>query len=346
MALFTQDVIGIDMGSAATAVYVDGMGVCLREPTMMLVSREDMRQVAALGEDANRLADRAPEDLVGMPPVRDGAVTDIDLAALMLLAMAEKAAGRKKPMEKGRLLVSASTGLTHVEHAALLSAARLTGAKRVTAVNSSVAAAIGAGMDVSGPSAQLICDIGGGTAEIAVLCLGGVAASRTVRSAGMGFDEDIIRYLRAKRGVSVGDRTAEDVKRTVGSAVLPQEGSPGDTTVVRGRDLKTGRPTEISVTAREIAEALGYSVDCLVSAVQDVLLHLPAEFAGDIQKTGIRLTGGGSLLSGLKDAIAERTGLEVKLTQAPQDDVASGLGVIGCDESLLRECVAAGCAVE
>lgn len=346
MAIFNQDIIGIDMGTSSTAVYADGLGVCLREPTQMLVSKDDVRQVAAIGEDANRLADRAPEGIIAVPPVRDGAITDIDLAALMMLAMAEKAAGRKKPTEKGRLLVSASTGLTHVEHAALLSAARLTGAKRIAAVNSSVAAAIGAGMDISEAPAALLVDLGGGCTEIAVLSLSGVAASRTMRSAGMHFDEAIARYMRVHKGLCVGARTAEEIKKTVGSALPPPEGSTGDITRVRGRDLKTGRPMEMSVNAREIYEALRESVRVLVSAVQDVLISLPAEFAGDIKKTGIRLTGGCSLLSGLSEAIAEETDLSVEITAAPQDDVANGLGVIGRDERLLRELIAAGAAVE
>lgn len=346
MAIFNQDIIGIDMGSAATAVYVDGLGVCLREPTQMLVSKEDVRQVAALGEEANRLADRAPESIIAMPPVRDSAVTDIDLAALMMLAMAEKATGRKKPMEKGRLLVSAPTGLTHVEHAALLSAANLTGAKRVVAVNSSVAAAIGAGMDVSGAQAMLLVDLGGGATEIAVLALSGVAASRSLRTAGMHFDEAIIRYMRTHKGISIGARTAEEIKKTVGSALPPPEGSTGDITRVRGRELKTGRPMEISVNAREISEALRESIKVLISAVQDVLIRLPEEYAADIRQSGIRLTGGCALLSGLTEALAEETGLTVEVTQTPQDDVAAGLGVIGRDERLLRELIAAGSAIE
>lgn len=346
MAIFNSDIIGIDMGSAATAVYIDGLGVCLREPTQMLVSREDMRQVAAIGEEASRYADRAPEEIIAMPPVRDSAVTDIDLAALMMLAMAEKAAGRKKPMEKGRLLVSAATGLTHVEHAALLSAARLTGAKRVTAINSSVAAAIGAGLDVSEPQAVLLVDLGGGATEIAVLALSGVAASRSLRTAGLHFDEAIIRYMRTHKGLSIGARTAEEIKKTVGSALPPPEGSTGDITRVRGRDLKSGRPMELSVNAREISDALRESIKVLISAVQDVLIRLPAEYAADIKKSGIRLTGGCALLSGLTEALSAETGLPVEVTQSPQDDVANGLGAIGRDERLLRELIAAGSAVE
>ncbi len=346
MAIFNQDIIGIDMGSAATAVYVDGLGVCLREPSMMLISKEDMRQVAAIGEDANRLADRVTDEVLAYAPVKDGAVTDVDLAALMLLAMAEKAAGRKKPMEKGKLLVSASTGLTHVEHAALLSAARLTGAKRVIAVNSSVAAAIGAGMDVAEIPATLLVDLGGGATEIAILSLSGVAASRTIRSAGMHFDEAIVRYMRVRKGLSIGARTAEEIKKTVGCALPPPEGSTGDIARVRGRDLKTGRPMELSVSAREIHEALRESIKVLVSAVQDVLINLPEEFAGDIKKSGIRLTGGCAQLSGLCEALAEETGLAVEISAAPQDDVAAGLGAIGRDERLLRELIASGAAVE
>lgn len=346
MAIFTQELIGIDMGTAATAVYVDGLGVCLREPTQMLVSREDIHKVAALGEEANRIADRVQDDIIAYPPIKDTAVTDIDLAALMMLAMAEKASGRKKPMEKGKLLVSASTGLTHVEHAALLSAARLTGAKRAIAVNSSIAAAIGTGMDVTQIPAALLIDFGGGATEIAVISLSGVAASRTIRSAGLHFDEAIARYMRVHKGLSIGPRTAEDIKKTVGSALPPPEASTGDITRVRGRDLKTGRPAEMSVTAREIHEALRESVRVLVSAVQDVVINLPEEFAADISRNGIQITGGCARLSGLREALAEETGLSVALTDAPQDDVAVGLGLIGRDERLLQELITAGAAVE
>lgn len=346
MALFSQDVVGVDMGTSATAVYIESMGVCLREPTQMLVSREDIRKVAFLGEEAGRLTERAPEGLVSMPPVRDGAVTDIDLAALMLLAMAEKAAGRKKPMEKGLLLVNSPTGLTHVEHAALLSAARLTGAKRVAAVDSALAAAIGAEMDVSGPQAKLLIDIGGGTTEIAVLSLGGVAASRCLRSAGMQFDEAIVRWMRSGKGVSISYRAAEEIKRTVGSALLPPEGSTGDVTRVRGRDLRTGKPTEVSVNAQEIAGALRESVAVIIGAIQDALICLPSEFAADIAGGGVRLTGGCALLAGLPEAIAEQTGLPVSVTDTPQDDVANGLGKIGSDDRLLRELLASGAATE
>jgi len=162
----------------------------------------------------------------------------------------------------------------------------------------------------------------------------------------MHFDEAIIRYMRAHKGLSIGARTAEEIKKTVGSALPPPDGSTGDITRVRGRDLKTGKPMEMSVNAREIHEALSESIKVLVSAVQDVLIRLPEEFAADIKASGIRLTGGCALLSGLSEAIAEETGLSVEISSAPQDDVANGLGVIGHDERLLRELIAAGAAVE
>ncbi|MBO4367489.1 MAG: rod shape-determining protein [Clostridia bacterium] len=346
MAIFSQDLVAVDMGSSATSVYVDGLGVCLREPTQLVVSKEDIRQVAAIGEDARRMYGILPPDLMFMPPVVDTAVTDTDLAALTMLALAEKAAGRKKPADKGRFMVSAATGLTHVEHAALLAACRLTGSRRITAVNSSIAAAVGAGLDITEPKGVLLVDMGGGATEIAIMSLGAVAASRTIRSGCMNFDKAIIRYMRAKRGISISPISAEEIKKTVGSAILPPEHSTGDVTRVAGRDLKTGKPCEVTVTAREVSGAIRLCIDELISSIQDVLISLPSEFAGDIKKSGIYLSGGCANLSGLSDEISARCDLKCHMTSTPQDDVANGLGVIGSNEALLRELITAGSCVE
>lgn len=345
MALFVQDMIALDPGSATTSVYVDGKGVCLREPTAMLVSKEDSHQVAAIGEEAARLIGKHPEGIVSMPPVLDGAVTDTDLAALLLLALSEKASGRKKPSEKGRLLVSAAPGLTPVEHAALTQAVRLTGAKRIAVVNSAIAGAIGADIDITKPNGVLWVDLGAGCAEVSVLSSCAVAATRTMRTGSMQFDETIVRYMRSAHGVSVSMRAAEEIKKCVGSAIEPPAGS-GDTTRVYGRDLTTGKPVEISVNAREIAGALRVCVDMIIGAIRDVLIRLPAEFSADIRADGIHLSGGCSLLNGLTDAITAATGLPVHRTQEPQDDVVNGLARIGRDESLLHDLIAAGSAIE
>ena len=380
MGFFTGEGIAIDLGSANTTIYLENEGIVLREPTSVLTLLDDPAAVLAVGGDAYAMSGRGGEQTLLQFPVMDGAVTDADLAALVMIALAEKATGRRKPMEKAQLLVSMSQGLTKVEREALLQAIRITGAKRSVAVKTPLAAALGAGLTVDQPRGSMVVVLGGGVTEIAVLSMNAIVAARSMRTGLLSMDEAIVRYMRRKKGVIIGLSTAEDLKCDIGSAALPeqdedlddlleadlpeedkpqregegqdgpnsQEGAvpQGEKALLKGRDVKTGKPTTVTVTTRDIALALREPVRLLLDAVKDALGRMPKELAGDILETGITLSGGGALLRGLAPLLAERAGLPVSVGEHPHEDVILGLGMLAGDEKLLRGALQAGSAQE
>ena len=380
MVFFTGEGIAIDLGSATTTISLETEGIGLREPTSVLTLLDDPAAVLAVGGDAYAMSGRGGEQTLLQFPVMDGAVTDADLAALLMIALAEKATGRRKPMEKAQLLVSMSQGLTKVEREALLQAIRITGAKRSVAVKTPLAAALGAGLTVDQPRGSMVVVLGGGVTEIAVLSMNAIVAARSMRTGLLSMDEAIVRYMRRKKGVIIGLSTAEDLKCDIGSAALPEqdedlddlleadlpeEDKPqregegqdgpnsqeeavpqGEKALLKGRDVKTGKPTTVTVTTRDIALALREPVRLLLDAVKDALGRMPKELAGDILEAGITLSGGGALLRGLAPLLAERAGLPVSVGEHPHEDVILGLGMLAGDEKLLRGALQAGSAQE
>lgn len=373
MGLFSGNAIGIDLGSSFTSIYLSGQGLALREPTCILTLRDDAQAVLAVGDEARAMLGRTAEDTLLMSPVVDGAVTDADAATLLMLALTEKATGRRKPMEKGQLFVSMSQGLTRVEHQALEQAARQTGAKRPILVRTPLAAALGAGVDVEKPRGVMVVVLGGGTTEIAVLSMCAVVAARSMRTGSLSMDEAIVRYVRRKKGLIVGLRTAEDLKCDIGSAALPdydseqdedeeedvdaageeaadesaeKEPPQGEHVLLRGRDAKTGKPATVAITTRDIALALREPVRVLIDAMRDALSRVPPDLAGDIAEEGVHLCGGGALLDGLAALLAEKLGIPVTVSEHPQDDVLMGIGRLSDDDRLRRQAVEAGSVEE
>lgn len=369
MGFFTGEGIAIDLGSANTTVYLENEGIVLREPTSVLTLSDDPTAVLAVGGDAYAMSGRGGGQTMMQAPVMDGAVTDADLAALLMLTLAEKATGRRRPMEKAQLLVSMSQGLTKVEREALLQAVRMTGAKRSIAVKTPLAAALGAGLTVDQPRGSMVVVLGAGVTEIAVISMNAIVAARCMRSGMLSMDEAIVRYLRREKGVIIGLSTAEDLKCDIGSAQLPQEDEDldqlldeepprpqaeaaeddqpqGEKALLKGRDVKTGKPVTVTVSTLDIALALREPVRVLVDAVRDALGRMPSELGCDILEAGITLSGGGALLSNLAPLLAERAGLPVSVGEHPHEDVILGLGMLAGDEKLLRGALEAGSALE
>lgn len=368
MGLFSGNTIAIDLGSSFTAIYLSGQGIALREPTSILTLREDAQSVVAVGEEAYRMLGRTAEETVLMSPVIDGAVTDVDAATLLMLALAEKAAGRRKPMEKGQLFVGMSQGLTRVEHGALEQAARQTGAKRPILVRAPLAAALGAGLDADQPRGRMVVVLGGGTTEIAVISMNAVVAARSMRTGCFSMDEAIVRYVRRKKGLIIGPRTAEDLKCDIGSATLPdydaededlpdapdeageeaaaEAGPQGEKVLLKGRDAKTGKPRTVPITTRDVALALKEPVRLLIDAMHDALSRTPPELAGDVKEEGVHLSGGGALLEGLAPLLSEKLEVPVTVSEHPQDDVLLGIARLSDDDKLRNLAVEAGTVEE
>ena len=334
--------LGIDLGSANTAVCLPGQGVALREASYVLTLEQNENEVLAIGDDAKALLGRTDEEAALIAPILDGAVADIDLAA-MLAYTGEEALSRRRALEKARAATAISPGATKVERAALLRAMALTGARRTLVVKSPVAAAVGAGVEFHEPHGVMQIVLGGSTTEISVLSLNGIVAARSMRTGGNAMDEAVVRYLRREKGIVIGVRTAEDLKMDLGSATEPEE----DTTVrVKGRSVHTGRPETIEITNRDIYLALRAPVELLVDAIKDALANTPAELAGDLMDKGIHLSGGGALLSGLNQLLHEATQLPVITSDLPQDDVAMGLARISAEERVIARLAATGALVE
>lgn len=348
MGFFTGEGIAIDLGTANTTIYLEKEGIVLREPTSVLTLADESASVLAVGSHAYRMRGRTNEETMMQSPVMDGAVTDSELAALLILALAEKATGRRRPMEKAQLLVSMSQGLTKVEREALLATVRMTGAKRSAVVKTPLAAALGAGLTVNQPRGVMVVVLGAGVTEIAVISMSAIVAARSMRTGFLHMDEAIVRYLRREKGILIGLSTAEDLKCDIGSALVPPEEEEGEEeteiVLLKGRDVKTGKPLTVNVTARDIALALQDNVELLLDAIQDALGRMPSELAGDILDNGILLSGGGALLKGLAERLAERTGLTVRVGEHPHEDVILGLGMLAEDEQLLRSALDGGSA--
>lgn len=313
--------IGIDLGTASILVYIKGRGVVLKEPSVVAFDR-DTNQIKAIGEEARLMIGRTPGNIVAVRPLRQGVISDYTVTEKMLKYFIKKAVG-KKTLRKPRISVCIPSGATEVEKKAVEDATYQAGAREVTIIEEPVAAAIGAGIDISKACGNMIVDIGGGTSDIAVISLGGTVVSTSVKVAGDDFDEAIVRYMRKKHNLLIGERTAEDIKINIGCADKRPEMATMD---VRGRNLVTGLPKTITITSDETLEALREPAMSIVDAVHSVLEKTPPELAADIYDRGIVMTGGGSLLSGLDTLIEEKTGINTMIAEEPMTAVAIGTG--------------------
>ena len=313
--------IGIDLGTASVLVYIKGKGVVLKEPSVVAFDR-DTNKIKAIGEEARLMLGRTPGNIVAVRPSRQGVISDYTVTEKMLKYFITKALGKTR-FRKPRVSVCVPSQVTEVEKKAVEDATYAAGARDVAIIEEPIAAAIGAGIDISRPCGNMIVDIGGGTSDIAVISLGGTVVSTSVKIAGDDFDDAIVRYMRKKHNLLIGERTAEEIKIKIGSAYRRPEPVSME---VRGRNLVTGLPKTITVTSEETEEALREPTSQIVEAVHSVLERTPPELAADIADRGIVLTGGGCLLYGLEELIEEKTGITTMTAEDPMTAVAIGTG--------------------
>lgn len=323
--MFSKD-IGIDLGTANTLVYMRGKGIIIREPSVVAVDVK-MDRVRYVGQEAKDVIGRTPGSIVAVRPLKDGVIADFDMTTSMLQEFIRKALkGRAFAGSRVRVIICIPSGVTAVERRAVKEATQNAGAKRVSIIEEPMAAAIGAGLPVADPTGSMIVDIGGGTSEVAVISLGGIVTSRSVRIAGDEFDSSIINYIKKKYNLLIGERTAENIKIAIGSAYPYADNEPSMD--IKGRNLLNGLPENITVTSEEIREALSEPLSHVIEAIKVTLEKTPPELAADIIDQGIMLAGGGALLKGLDLLIHAETGMPVKVAERPLDCVADGTGKV------------------
>ena len=311
--------IGIDLGTANVLVYVKGKGVVLKEPSVVAVNR-DTNQMLAIGEDARRMIGRTPGNIVAIRPLRDGVIADYDITESMLRFFIEKVVGRSIVF-RPRIMICIPSGVTMVEQRAVQEAAEQAG--RIQLMEEPLAAAMGAGLDIVEAQGSMVVDIGGGTTDVAIISLGGVVTSESIRVAGDTFDEDIIAYVKREFNLLIGERTAEDIKLRVGAAYTTARREQMD---IRGRDLLSGLPKPITISTAQASSAIEPSVIRIIDCVKKVLEETPPELAADIMDRGIVLTGGGALLYGMAELIQRETGTPTVVADDPMSCVALGCG--------------------
>ncbi len=333
LGLFSLD-IGIDLGTANTLVYVRGKGIVINEPSWVAIDK-NTRRVLAIGAEAKEMVGRTPANIVAIRPLRDGVISEFDITQAMLDYFIKRAHSQLLlPFPRPRVVVGIPSGVTEVEKRAVYDAAIAAGAREAYLIEEPMAAAIGAGLPVTEARGSMVVDIGGGTTEVGVFALGGIVVSRSVRVAGDEMDEDIIQYARQKYNLFIGERMAEQVKITIGSAYpLKQE----LTMTVRGRNLVTGLPEEIELSSIEVREALSGSLNIILDVIHDTLEETPPEVVADLLETGICLTGGGAQLKGLDERVSEETNMRAWVAQDAMTCVARGAGKVLESLDELRE---------
>lgn len=320
--MFNKD-IGIDLGTANVLIYIKGQGIVLNEPSVVAIESETKKPLA-VGTEAHSMLGRTPGKVKAIKPMKDGVIADFETTEVMLNYFIKKVNG-KSFFSRPRILICCPSNITQVEKNAIKEAAERTGAKKVFLEEEPKVAAIGTGMDISKPSGNMIIDIGGGTTDIAILSLGGVVNSTSIKIAGNAFDNDIVKYIKDKYKLLVGERTAEEIKITIGT-VFP--GSRNEKMEVRGRDLVTGLPHTITLTSDEVEEALRESIYSLINAAKGILEQTPPELAADIIDKGIVLTGGGSLVDGFSQVLSQELKVPVFIAESPLTCVAEGTGIL------------------
>ncbi len=324
--------IGIDLGTANVLIYIKGQGIVLNEPSIVAIDT-DSKSVIAVGTEANEMLGRTPGKVKAIKPMKDGVIADFEITEIMLNSFIKKIKA-KKLFSRPRILICCPTNITPVEKNAIKEAAERTGARKVYIEEEPKVAAIGAGMDISKPTANMVIDIGGGTTDIAILSLNDIVSSASVRIAGNVFDQDIIKYIREKYKLLIGERTAEDIKINFANIFDPNKKEKLE---VRGRNLITGLPQEIEITQDETKEALAESLDKIIKATTNVLEQTPPELAGDIVEKGIVLTGGGAMLKGLPELLEKELKVPILIAESPLTCVAEGTGTLLDNISLLEE---------
>lgn len=322
MFKFTKD-IGIDLGTANVLIYIKGQGIVLNEPSIVAIDA-DTKKPLAVGKEAREMFGRTPGTVKAIRPMKDGVIADFEITEIMLNNFIKKING-KSFFSRPRILICCPSNITQVEKNAIKEAAERTGARKVFLEVEPKVAAIGAGMDISKPSGNMVIDVGGGTTDIAILSLGGIVTSSSIKIAGNVFDADIVKYIKEKYKLLVGERTAEDIKFTIGS-VFP--GSRNEQMEVKGRDLVTGLPHTITLTSDEIEEALRESVYAIIHATKNVLEQTPPELASDIIDKGIVVTGGGALVHGFDELLSHELKVPVFIAESPLTCVVEGTGVL------------------
>lgn len=332
IGLFSKD-MGMDLGTANSLVYVKGKGIVIREPSVVAIQK-DTGQVLAVGEEAKRMIGRTPGNIVAIRPLKDGVIADFDMTQSMIKYFINKALRGRSFIIRPRVVVGVPSGVTAVEERAVREAALQAGAREAYLIEEPMAAAIGAGLPVHEPTGNMIVDIGGGTTEVAVISLGGIVTSRSIRIASDEMDEAIINHVKRTYNLMIGERTAEQIKIQIGTAYPPDK---LETDEVRGRDLVSGLPKTITITNEEIHKALSEPVSSIIDAIKATLEQTPPELAADIMDRGIVMAGGGSLLRGLDRLVSEQTGMPVHLADEPLLAVAYGAGRVLENIDVLRK---------
>jgi rod shape-determining protein MreB len=324
--------MAVDLGTANTLVYVRGRGIVLNEPSVVALNTNN-GQIVAVGAEAKRMIGRTPGNIVAIRPLKDGVIADFDVTERMLRYFIQKV-HRRSYMAKPRLVVAVPSGITGVEQSAVKEAGHQAGARRVYIIEEPMAAAIGAGLPIHEPTGNMVVDIGGGTTEVAVISLGGIVTSQSIRVGGDELDQAIITFGKKEYSLMLGERTAEEIKIALGSA-YPSENEPH--AEIRGRDLVSGLPKTVVISAAEVRKAIEEPVNLIVDAVKNTLDKCPPELAGDVMDRGIALTGGGAMLRGLESRIREETGMPVQVADNPLDSVVLGTGKCVEDFETLRQ---------
>jgi len=331
LGMFSND-LGIDLGTATTLVYAKGRGIVCNEPSVVAIDKSSKR-VLAVGAEAKRMLGRTPGDIIAIRPMKDGVIADFDATEQMLRYFIQKVHNRKTFL-RPRIIIGVPSGITQVEQRAVRDSAEQAGAREVYLIEEPMAAAIGAGLPITEPSGNMVVDIGGGTTDVAVISLAGIVYSRTVKSGGDKMDEAIINYIKRKYNLLIGERTAEQIKITIGSAYKLEE--ENNTMEVRGRDLVSGIPKTLIIDDDEVREALMEQVLTIVNTLKITLENTPPELAADIVEKGIVLAGGGALLKGIDVLIREETGLPIVIAEDPLSAVVMGTGKALDELDLLR----------
>ena len=324
---FLSEDMGLDLGTANTLVYVKGKGIILNEPSVVAIATDikNNKSVLAVGTEAKSMLGRTPGSIEAIRPMKDGVIADFDIAETMIKHFIKKI-HKKNFFANPNIVICVPSGATNVERRAIKESAESAGAKKVFLIEEPVAAAIGAGLPISDPSGSMVCDIGGGTTEIAILSLGGVVHSSSIKVGGDSWDDAIVNFMRSVHKLAIGTATAERIKTEIGCAGIPENGD-GKSLTVKGRDLINGLPREVTISERQVAEALSDSLSQIITALKRALEVVPPELAADIVDTGIMLTGGGALLQRLDEAIRVTTGLPVSIADDPLTCVARGTGM-------------------
>ena len=315
--------IGIDLGTANVLIFIKGRGIVLNEPSIVVVDTETKR-VIAVGEEVKEMLGRTPGKVKAIKPMKDGVIADFELTEIMLNEFIKKAKARKV-ITKPRILICCPTNITPVEKNAIKEAAERTGARKVYIEEEPKVAAIGAGMDISKPSANMVLDIGGGTTDIAILSMNGIVSSESIKIAGNQLDQDIIKYIRDKYKLLIGEQTAEDIKINFANVYKPKKSEKIE---IKGRDLITGLPKALEISQEETKEALDDSINRMIKSCKNVLEQTPPELSADIVEKGVILTGGGSLLTGLLERLEEELTIPVLIAETPLTCVAEGCGIL------------------